>query len=418
MATTESRYWIPTRSYDFQIKIGKIDYTASLERLTLITSILTPCQAFILEFFLDPNDLILDRVYGQEKIELTLRLLGPDEFVQEEIPIELMYSSNKQPIMMKTTDSQETAKDRKHIVMTTVARKSFSAMYSIVNGLYFGETVQSIIGSSVNQIPSKPNLNFDTNGVNREQFDQVIIPPTTFHKSIKYLDETFGIYDGVHTCYCLFDNNIYIKNLSQKIKKSHLLTFHLLTADAKEEDIVRKPSDGKSFYIWRDIQTEYFANSSIGTVGAKQRHIFKPSDELYTNVDFTMEDISSNYGLISGSNKINYDTEAMGMSKNGGRLVVYSDRLGYNTSQTPARARSSRWTSELSTLKVYITSKNISILNLMNVGEAVKFETRMPDYTQLRGKYILKSSSIKFARLREWEANVNIDLIRTNRSMN
>lgn len=418
MATTQSRYWIPTRSYDFQIKIGNKDYTPDLERLTLITSILNPCQAFILEFFLDPDDLILDRVYGQDKILLTLRLLGPDEFVQEEIPIELMYSSNKQPITMRASDAQETQKDRKHIVMTTVARKAFSAMYSIVNGLYFGETLQAIIGSSANQIPTKPTLNFDTNGANSEQFDQVIIPPTTFHKSVKYLDETFGIYDGVSTCYCLYDNNIYIKNLSQKIKKSHLLTFNMLTADAKEEDIVEKPSDGKSFYVWRDIRTEYFANSSIGTVGAKQRHIFKPSDELYTNVDFTMEDISSSYGLISGSNKINYDSEAMGLAKNGGRIAVYSDRLGYNSSQTPARARVLRWTSELSSLKLYITSKNISVLNLMHVGEAVKFETKMPDYTQLRGKYILKASSIRFARLREWEANVNVDLIRTNRSMN
>lgn len=71
---------------------------------------------------------------------------------------------------------------------------------------------------------------------------------------------------------------------------------------------------------------------------------------------------------------------------------------------------------EMSMLYVTINSKNISVLNLMHVGEAVKFASKTADYVQLTGKYILKNSSLSFLRLRDWEANAELQLIRTNRS--
>ncbi len=420
MATTKSRYWIPTTSYDLQLKIGKIDYTADVERLTIISSILMPYQTFVIELFLDPNDLILDRVYGQEKIELTVRLIGVDEIIQEEVPIELMFVSNKQPIMMKSRNSQEDMKDRKPVVITTVSRKAFSTMYSIVNGLYFGDTVDTAISGSVTQIPGSPTLNIDSDGLNQEVIDQMVVPPATFYHVVQYLDQTFGIYDGILSVNCLYDNNIFIKNLSKKIQTSHLFTLHLLSADANEKELTEKPIDGKSFYTWRDIHTEYIANAVLGVVGAKQRHIAKPNAELYKNFDITVPSIAQQYGISSkvGQPTIYNDQDAMGLTGSGGRIGVFGDRTYYNDSETPIRARVSRITSEFSSLKVQMTSKSISILNLMHVGEAVKFNTKIIDYTQLTGKYILKSSTIKFARLREWEANVSLDLIRSNRSTN
>jgi len=55
----ETRFWSPSRTYEFEVKIADRDLTPDLYKLTILTSIDFPYQTFVMEFFLDPNDLIL-----------------------------------------------------------------------------------------------------------------------------------------------------------------------------------------------------------------------------------------------------------------------------------------------------------------------------------------------------------------------
>jgi hypothetical protein len=57
----------------------------------------------------------------------------------------------------------------------------------------------------------------------------------------------------------------------------------------------------------------------------------------------------------------------------------------------------------------------LPVLNLIDVGECVKFKPKTIEYVDFEGKYILWSSSIIFKRPSGWETTAKINLIRTNK---
>ena len=101
MAEDKSRYWSPTRTYEFALKVGKKDITNDVYKLTILTSIDVPYQTFIIDLVLDANDIILDKIYGQTPLKLTSTLLATEAYPLETIEFELMYLSSDMPISTK-----------------------------------------------------------------------------------------------------------------------------------------------------------------------------------------------------------------------------------------------------------------------------------------------------------------------------
>jgi len=58
------------------------------------------------------------------------------------------------------------------------------------------------------------------------------------------------------------------------------------------------------------------------------------------------------------------------------------------------------------------------LLNLMNVGDAVFFNSKITDISNLTDKYILRSSELTFTLKRDWTSSAKLNLIRTNRDNN
>jgi len=52
----------------------------------------------------------------------------------------------------------------------------------------------------------------------------------------------------------------------------------------------------------------------------------------------------------------------------------------------------------------------------MNIGEAVKLDTKIDVSRDFTGLYILKSSMLNFTKGKDWEASADLSLIRTNRT--
>ena len=89
-----TRFWSPSRTYEFEVKVADRDLTPDLYKLTILTSIDFPYQTFILEFFLDANDLILEKIYSQNEIKLTAKLMATAPgLVNDQIDFSLMYLS-------------------------------------------------------------------------------------------------------------------------------------------------------------------------------------------------------------------------------------------------------------------------------------------------------------------------------------
>ena len=53
----------------------------------------------------------------------------------------------------------------------------------------------------------------------------------------------------------------------------------------------------------------------------------------------------------------------------------------------------------------------------MNVGEAVKIDTKIEATRDFTGLYILRASQINFVKETDWQSSANLFLMRTNRSI-
>lgn len=405
-----NRYWTPTRTYDFRLIIKDKDYTADLQRASIITSLTTPYQTVLLDIFIDANDMILDKIYGQDKLKLQIRLLAQGETPIEEVDFELMLLNINYEILMKSTDQQDSMKDRSAVQLITVCRKPFQTMSSIVNSLAYDSTPSSMASALIDSLKTKPKTDIDQSSLNSISADQILVPPMTFYKAIQYLDDQFGIYQkGILGFGCLYDNTIYLKNLSEKVKRSHTFTINYLATDLKQLEKITQGIDGQTFYTWNPIDTLYKGNTVYSYLAPRHRFIVKPRDLLYSNIDVDIGTAAKDYGIVSRDTKIFYDTEVLSDR----RRTVHIDHTGYEDSENfinfPDLA-------DMSTLSIELSSKNITLLNFMFVGEAAKFNSKVPDYAQLAGKYIIKSSELRFERIRDWESYATVNLIRTNRA--
>jgi len=406
------RFWIPTRSYDFQLIIKDKDYTADIQKVVILSSLTTPYQTIMLNIVIDANDMILDQIYGQDKLKLKVRLLGQGELPLEEIDFELMLLNIDYEILMKSTDQQKTLKGRSAVQLITVCRKPFQTMTSIVNSINFNKTPSEVIDDLLSNISTRPTQKIDTDRLNTEKIDQTLVPPLTLYKAIKYIDNQFGIYDkSAMVVGCLFDNTIYIKNLSVKPKKAQTFTIDYIAIDTDNSKEFEQGTDGKSFYTWNPIDSSYKGNTVYSYLAPNNRYVVKPKDLLYKNIDLNLRTEAKNFGIVSKNTKIFYDTETISAS----RKSVYVNHTGYEDNNNFVSYPD---LTDLSTITINLTSKNITFLNLMNVGESVKFNTKIPDYIELTGKYVLKSSELIFEKIREWSAFASVNLIRTNRANN
>jgi len=412
----KSKYWTPTRTYELELKIGNQDYTNDLYKVTIITSIEVPYQSFILELFLDPNDIILEKIYGQTPIKLICRFIGPVPNVElERIEFDLMAVTSDFSIPQEEVIGNDAKlasyKDRKPFTITTVPGNSYKTMNTIVNGSYQGITLSAVIQLLIENNTKGVTINYDTSGRNYDVMDQILVPPTTLYKAILFLNKTFGLFNGAHTVYCDYKNNIFIKNITAKMKTSQAFTLWHLATNADNTKIIEDNSK-TSFYTYEDIITSYAGNSVFAALAPKNKFIVKPNDRLSSIIDIDLEEFSGNYGLISKTKKIYFNSEAIDPSV---RIAYFKDHTGYNLSSSFINANLSKTISELATMTVNLYH-NIYMDPLMKVGDAVQLNSKVVNVRQFTGKYILKASELMFTRTKDWETGARLYLIRTNRT--
>ena len=136
------------------------------------------------------------------------------------------------------------------------------------------------------------------------------------------------------------------------------------------------------------------------------KHIVKPKDSFYYTIERDLETVCSSEGLISKDSRVHLDDAVTE------RVRYYTDHTGYEISET--FIDSAKKISSLSLLSLYL-ERNLNLLNLIKVGETVKFDSKNLNYTDLSGMYILRSSGIVLFRESDWQTTARIDLIRTNK---
>lgn len=410
--TEKSRYWSPSRTYEFIFKIGKVDLTPDLIALNVITSIDLPYQTFVLQFFVDSSEIILQEIYGQKPIELTANLLGTSQFPEESIKFELMYLNSPDLQMnIQVQNPQTVQKDRNMVTLTAVPRAAYKTMNTFVNDIYQGDNIQNAITSLVGKTGA--SVSYDTNKRNTETIDQMLIPPSTLYNNLKYINRTWGIHNGLTAIYCSYDNVVHIKNLTSKMNQAQAFTLYQLALDVDNTKTIDKCNDGKHFYTVEDLKTSYEGNSAFALLAPSLVYVVKPRDRLAQNIGVNLETFSQENGLISKNTEIFFDKSAINTST---RISVHKDHTGYDLSQSFINANLSKKISNITDMSASV-ERSIKLLNLMNVGESVQVTAKTNDTDKLGGRYILKSSELKFQKAKDWESSAVVYMIRTNRTI-
>ena len=420
----KKRVYTPSRMYDLQVKIKNLDYTNDTISVVFDSSLGTAYQVVTLAISVDPNDVIVENLFGGEPIKLSITLHREQVFPGPRIDVELMYVSSNFSLTQKSEMSKLTQKDRTTLTIVTVARKPFTIMNTLVNKVFIGTNLSSIIASLASDVGA--TVNYDSNGQNKNTIEQVCIPPTTFYKIIKehtrndpdvfdgYLDQRFGLFDGVPGVFCQYDGKVYIKNLTSKLKSAQTFTVYELAAlkDKKEmERIMKETADGKTFYTYDAITTDYSGNAKFAKLATTLKHIVRPKNTLTSTIPQDLKTLAKDHSLLYQTQQATPD---FFIDSAINRTRYYNQDTGHDLNGTIFTSRFSRSVSDLSTVSLNL-ERNLPVLNLIDVGECVKFKPKTVEYIDFEGKYILWSTSILFTRSGNWETTATINLVRTNK---
>jgi hypothetical protein len=418
------RVFTPSRSYDIQIKIKELDYTNDTVSVVFASSLSTAYQVVTLTMSLDPNDIITEDIFGGHPIKMSITLHREQIYPGPRIDVELMYVSSKFQLTEKNEFSTKTQKDRTVLSIVTVVRGAYKIMNTLVNRVFIGTNISNIINQLASDVGA--TVNYDTNGQNTESINQVCIPPTTFYKVIKeysrndmdafdgFLDQRFGLFDGAPGVFCQYNNTVNIMNLTARLKQAQTFTVYELASlkDRKEMDrIMNECLSGKTFYTYDTIQTDYSGNAKFASLATTINNLVRPNNTISATISQTLKDLCESYSLHYQSKSIKsplYIDSAVNRTK------YYNEDTGYNTNPTLFNSRYGRTVADLSSISFNI-ERNLPVLNLIKVGECVKFKPKTVEYADFEGKYILWSSEITFKRIGDWGAVARINLIRTNK---
>jgi hypothetical protein len=365
-------------------------------------------------FFVDPNDFITEEIFGQKPIKLVINLLATEKFPQEIIEFDLMYLNSDMEMTIEKQVQVQTniQKDRTQISISAVPRSAYATMNSIVNSIHAGTTVETAISSMISSVGA--SIKYDSNGRNSEVIDQILIPPSTLYNTLKYVNRTWGIYDGAPAIYCTYDNVVQIKNMTFKMNQAQTFTLYQMAIDADNESLIEKCNDGKHFYTVNPLITKYEGNSVFALLAPTQIYIVKPRDRLFENIQINLEDFAKTTGLIDKNKTIFFDKQAL---KSDTRVSIHKDHTGYELDPSFINGNMSLKIAKVTELNATV-EQSLKILNLMNVGESVLVTSRTDTQDRLSGKYILKTSEIRFNKSKDWETSAVMNLIRTNRVIN
>lgn len=405
--------FVPGRSYDINLTIKDKDYSNDLTKVQIVSSLNSIYDLVKLELLVDPRDILTD-ITGENSLKLSISLIGELTGQREEkLELELMVLQSSFVIQVKEMLYEPFQLNRVTFPIMCITKKPFKTMTTLVNKIYIGETIKSVIEDLVESTNTGATLKIDEDNLNEEIIDQILIPPVTLSKAIKNLDKIFGIYKGIFNMSCQYDNTVQIRNLTKRLDKEATFTVYQLANDDKENlKYLTETSKKENVYVTYDIiNTSYSGNTKASVLSKNLKYIVKPTDTLYHEIDQEFNELSENYGLSFSTQ----DNKKMQLDSNiDDRTRYYTSHTGYEKTEEFAIANTAKSLANSSTIDFRI-ERNMNILPLINVGKSVKLNSNISEYINLTGKYILKSTIIDFDRVRDWEAVARIYLIRTNK---
>lgn len=411
----------PSRTFDVSLRIKEMDYTNDLSSIRIISSLTAMFQVVIISLYVDPNDMILKQVYGQDSIKLSVSFIGLGGGMSDakQIEFDLLCLKTDFPITHNVggqfgEKNQGQNKDRAKITMITVSRIGYTVMSRNVNAVYGVVDSKKTMKLALEDLTTKVGgtLKLDQDDLYSSDIDQLIIPPSTYSNAIKYLDGIWGIFNGVTGSFCQYDGSVYIMNLTARIKKNPNIVVQYMSLDGtseKTDKLMKDSNDGKTFYTHSKIKTQNSENTVFGVYGQTLKHIVKPKDTLSHTITQDMSDLCSRYGLISQNDQVNVNHSV-------DRTRYYNEHSGADYDETFAKSLISKKISDLASI-TFDLNNCIRFQKLLLVGSCLRIKAESMDHIPISNNYILSVSDLTLFKNPDWHVNAKLKCIRTNKSI-
>ncbi len=405
----------PTRSYQISLSIKGTEYDVS--NVKVISTLASAWQVVTIDLFLDPKDIIINQIYGQDAVKIIIQLFAEEQIPASSITFNLMTIGSDFQVPMSEELSTGKQSDRSLMRLITIPRKPFETMTSFVNAIYGVtdnpltpiEVVEQLVN---NYTTTGAKLIYDSEGLNSDKIPQICIPPVILYKAIEYIDRDFGLYDGVPVTFCQYDNTINVMNLAKRMTKSQTITIKqpATTGSDKNTKDIEKSIDGKHFYTYDNIISSYAGNATFSELGSSIRHIVSPNDTLYHTVNQELLDILSNYSVVDKNKSAPIIDSVFNRKK------YYIDHGGFNYSESFGNSMISKRIYDMSRISLML-ERNIIADELLKVGSVIKFNSSTSEHSSLTGKYILFMSEVMWNKNTDWEATAKIEMVRSNKTI-
>lgn len=410
-----------------ELKIGgKVIDNKLINHIRITNSINSIYPIITFDMKIETGTIILQEMFGQTLIELSIALMGEDQQPSDITKVQLIYLESSLNLTPKNMKGSQSDQDFQSTLFTCIVFPCYKLVSTGINIAYSepaGLTplsclTQTLVSAGI----SNSYIKADTRNINTAVINQILIPPMSAIRCVDYIHQNYGLFKGSFFRYCNINPAstgtpiLIIKDLSQTIQDNPTIIIHQLPVDdtgGKREEIMNTCIDTINFYIDSPIATNNYTNSNIIAFRYNKVQIVHPEDTLFYNQPFTLDTVVAKYAT-SEKKQLNYlpdlktiETKYCTDLKGFAYITPYSD--AHITSRLSDQIKN--------TFQILVNLKhNLRITNLMQVGSTVQLKPIVQDYMKYGGKYILKNSDLRFTKVGEnWECDCTLMMFRSSR---
>lgn len=398
--------------YSVQFSIGQNTLTDKIHSFTIINSIRTIYPIFNIKVIVDSREYFNNKIYGQENAKMDflvsnnvsvggMELTSVDLFiVHMDIPLSLKMDEagdKKQEEPIRDMISIIAIAKNPYLTMATTVNKIFTS--SSTNGKENSNTpikmVETIFDSF---IKTKVTKNISNKKANQKSISQTVIPAMSFIKSIRFINDNYGIYDGAMFTFCDMFDNFNLHCLSSQFKEQPLYEVAFLASGKDDSEVFNRAKNEKNFtFTYNKITSRNKTNNKLLRYGANFVSILKPVDKFFELKEHKFEESVEQTLALNDEMKFR-------------SIMYYGNTTGGEESDAKIKSYMSNILTNSSSIKFNLGTNSLNIELLSQIGKPVKISPQAIEYLPFSGVYILGASVLYFSKSSSMNYDVNAEI--------
>lgn len=415
-SSSQNNYLRPNttgKNFNVVLTIGKEDITKFVRSIRIVDSYENFWPSFAIGLLIDPNNIILQDIYGQKEIILRISLNAEDGQTIEQNTFHLLYLQENVNLTPRTQQSQNQA-ELAPTNFACVPIFAVNLMGSFVNFVHEEEDGLTRPTDLVREYLTTYGYNHEIDDRNEldSTISQIIVPQMSFKQFMVYLHRHFGLYMGPVFYNCDAKGKFRMWDTSKRATDAPKFTVYQMPAGGESSNLLnkifKKANPDKTLVTRDNIETTYFSNAVIMKYAYDIVEVIHPDYALYNLTMDTIQDIAETYGIFAETKQLEYNKILRTRKK------YYYSTAGNrgNDVITMHNADSIMRSSRIQLM----LRRNIRMKTVFNIGEPCIFEPTVVEHLRYRGKYILETVDYQLSRLDSdnWDAQCILKMFRTS----